>query len=97
MGNFQYVPPCPDYCRKQHVHRYLWRDLQSDILPDVYVKTVLTFGDKPSPAMAQITLPRTAKDGEEIKMHPEAVRVIQEDVYIMDDNVFLSKDNKQCC
>ena len=38
----------------QHVHRFLWRNLQTHRKPDVYVKTVLTFGDKPAPAMAQI-------------------------------------------
>ena len=75
----------------QQVHRYLWRDLQTERPSDVYVKTALTFGDKPSPAMAQIALRRTAKDGEEI--HPEAARVIQEDVY-MDDICFFSKDNR---
>ena len=75
----------------QHVHRYLWRDLQTERPPDVYVKTVLAFGDKPSPAMAQIALRRTVKDGEEI--HPQAARVIQEDVY-MDDIMFFSKDNR---
>nr|XP_054771128.1 uncharacterized protein LOC129279041 [Lytechinus pictus] len=47
----------------QHVHRYLWRNLETDRPPDVYVKTVLTFGDKPSPAMAQIALRLKAKVG----------------------------------
>ena len=42
--------------------------------PDVYVKTVLTFGDKPAPAMAQIALRKTA---EESKItHPKAAEVI---------------------
>ena len=71
--------------RDQHVHRYLWRNLQTDKKPDVYVKTVLTFGDKPSPAMAQIALQRTAEEGE--KAHPEAARIIKEDTY-MDDICF---------
>ena len=76
----------------QHVHRYLWRDLQLDRPSDVYVKTVLTFGDKPSSAMAQTALRRTAEDGEEI--HPDAARIIKEDVY-MDDICFSvpTKDN----
>ena len=30
--------------------------------PDTYVKTVLTFGDKPAPAMAQIALGKTPDD-----------------------------------
>ena len=33
----------------QHVHRFLWRNLQTHREPDVYVKTVLTFRDKPAP------------------------------------------------
>ena len=42
--------------KDQHVHRYLWRDLEKERDPDTYVKTVLTFGDIPAPAMAQIAL-----------------------------------------
>ena len=44
------IPEVPD----QHVHRYLWRNMETERPPDVYVKTVLTFGDKPAPAMAQM-------------------------------------------
>ena len=33
--------------------------MKQDKKPEVYVKTVLTFGDKPAPAMAQITLRKT--------------------------------------
>ncbi|KAL9977197.1 hypothetical protein ACROYT_G014575 [Oculina patagonica] len=40
----------------KHVHRYLWRNMETHREPDVYVKTVLTYGDKPAPAMAQIAL-----------------------------------------
>ena len=38
--------------RDQHVHRYVWRDMEVDRDPDTFVKTVLTFGNKPAPAMA---------------------------------------------
>ena len=72
------IPEVPD----QHVHRYLWRNMETERPPDVYVKTVLTFGDKPAPAMAQIALRKTAEEGEEL--HPEAAKVLKEDVY-MDD------------
>ena len=48
----------------QHVHRFLWRNLETSRKPDVYIKTVLTFGDKPAPAMAQIALRKTADEGE---------------------------------
>ncbi|PIK50987.1 hypothetical protein BSL78_12116 [Apostichopus japonicus] len=66
----------------QHVHRFLWRDMQTDKKPDVFMKTVVTFGDKPAPAMAQIALKRTAEEGK--KDHPQASRVIEQDIY-MDD------------
>ena len=66
----------------QHVHRYLWRNLETEREPDVYVKTVLTFGDKPAPAMAQIALRKTADKSR--SSTPEATEVLLNDVY-MDD------------
>ena len=48
--------------KDQHVHRFLWRDMEVGRDPDVYIKTVLTFGDKPAPAMAQIALTKTANE-----------------------------------
>jgi len=35
--------------------------METDREPDTSVKTVLTFGDKPAPAMAQIALRKTAQ------------------------------------
>jgi hypothetical protein len=32
----------------QQVHRFFWRNLETERDPDTYVKTVLTFGDKPT-------------------------------------------------
>ena len=46
----------------QHVHRYFWRDMEVDRDTDTYAKTVLTFGDKPAPAMAQTPLKKTADE-----------------------------------
>ena len=66
----------------QHVHRFLWRNLQTHREPDVYVKTVLTFGDKPAPAMAQIALRKTAEEAK--GAFPAAAQVIQDNTY-MDD------------
>jgi len=45
----------------QHVHRYLWRNMETNREPDIYVKMVPTFSDKPASAMVQITLRKTAK------------------------------------
>ncbi|KAJ8031913.1 hypothetical protein HOLleu_25277 [Holothuria leucospilota] len=66
----------------QHVYRYLWRDMQIDRPPEVFVKTVLTFGDRPAPAMAQVTLLKTAKEGEQ--QHPRAAQALRHNAY-MDD------------
>ena len=66
----------------QPVHRFLWRNLKTDQGPDVYVKTVLTFGDKPAPAMAQIALRKTADEAKE--KFPEAAQVLKDNTY-MDD------------
>ena len=67
---------------EQHVHRFLWRNLKTDQEPDVYVKTVLTFGDKTAPAMAQIALRKTADEAKE--KFPEAAQVLKDNTY-MDD------------
>jgi hypothetical protein len=55
--------PLPD----QHVHRFLWRNMETDRETDVYVKTVLTFGDRPSPAMATVAMHKTAELKEDRK------------------------------
>lgn len=66
----------------QHVHRRLWRNMQLDRKPDVYVKTVLTFGDRPSPPMATMTMCKTAEMKEDSK--PKAAEAIKKNTY-MDD------------
>nr|XP_054771658.1 uncharacterized protein LOC129279581 [Lytechinus pictus] len=48
----------------QHVHRFLWRDMDGNREPDVYMMKVVTFGDKPAPAIAQTALKLTAEQGE---------------------------------
>ena len=66
----------------QHVHRFLWREMKTDREPDTYVKTVLTFGDKPAPAMAQITLRKTAEEGESLS--PHAAKTLKNNSYLHD-------------
>ena len=56
--------------------------METNRAPDVYVKTVLTFGDKPAPAMAQTAQQKTAAEGE--KRFPEAAEVLKKNTY-MDD------------
>ena len=65
----------------QHVHRFLWRNLEIDSPPDTYVMKVLTFGDKPAPAMAQVALRKTAEGECE---NPRAAQAVKDNSY-MDD------------
>jgi hypothetical protein len=80
--------------RDQHDHRYLWRNMDTNRAPDVYVKTVLTFGDKSAPAMAQTALQKTAT-GE--KRYPEAAEVLKKNTYMDDicDSVHAVEQAKQ--
>jgi hypothetical protein len=64
----------------QHVHRYVWRNVETNREPDVYVKTVLTFGDKPAPVMAQIALQKMAQESQQ--SHPEAAKAIIANSYM---------------
>eukprot|EP00057_Strongylocentrotus_purpuratus_P025475 XP_011679949.1 PREDICTED: uncharacterized protein LOC100891320 [Strongylocentrotus purpuratus] len=68
--------------RDQHVHRFLWRNLSRHQKPDVYVMKVVTFGDKPAPAMAQMALRKTAEEG--AVKYPRAASAINHNTY-MDD------------
>ena len=68
--------------RDQHVHCFLWRNMETNRDSDVYVKTVLTFGDRPAPAMAQIALRKTAE--QEIDVHPDTAETLKKNTY-MDD------------
>ena len=68
--------------RDQHVHRFLWRDMDRSRAPDVYMMKVVTFGDRPAPAIAQTALKLTAEQGE--STHPHAASVLKRNVY-MDD------------
>ena len=56
--------------------------MKTDWEPHTYVKTVLTFRDKPAPAMAQIALRKTAEEGESLS--PHAAKTLKNNSY-MDD------------
>ncbi|XP_074629594.1 uncharacterized protein LOC141887235 [Acropora palmata] len=73
--------------RDQHVHCFLWRNFNTQRMPDVYVKTVLTFGDKPAPAMAQIALRKKEEKRDE---YPEAAETLTKNSYM--DDIFDSVD-----
>ena len=66
----------------QHTHRFLWRDMETTREPDTGVIQGVSFGDKPSGAIATVALRKTAEMGED--QFPEATRVILNNIY-MDD------------
>ena len=41
------IPPAD-----RDVHRFLWPNFEAEREPGAYVKTILTFGDRPIPTMA---------------------------------------------
>ena len=81
--------------RDQQVHRFFWRNLDTTRPPDTYVKTVLTFGDKPAPAMAQIALRKTAEEG--ASENERAAAAIKDNSYMDDicDSVHTVDDARQ--
>ena len=66
----------------QHVHRFIWRDYETEREPDVYVKTVLTFGDRPAPTMAITAMRKTAEMNKE--SNPKAAEAIIKNAYVDD-------------
>ena len=71
------IPP-PD----QHVHRFIWRDYETEREPDGYVKTFLTFGDRPAPTMAITAMRKTAEMNKE--SNPKAAEAIIKNAYVDD-------------
>ena len=68
-----------------------FREKETDREPVTYVKTVLTFGDKPAPAMAQIALRKTAQENK--AGYPEAAEVLTNNTYM--DDICESVDTKK--
>lgn len=66
----------------QHVHRFLWKNFNTEHQPDTYIKTVLTFGDRPAPAMAITAIRKTAKPNHDAK--PKATKAIRNNTYVDD-------------
>ena len=66
----------------QNTHRFLWRDGETDREPDHYVLTRVTFGDRPSGAIATIAMRCTADQNKE--NHPKECEIIERDSYVDD-------------
>lgn len=55
---------------EQHTHRFLWRDMNINREPDTYVIQRVSFGDKPSGAIATMAMRKTAEMSS--KRYPQA-------------------------
>ncbi|XP_068234191.1 uncharacterized protein [Palaemon carinicauda] len=75
---------------EQHVHRFVWRNLQSNRKPDHYVMTCMGFEDRPSGIIAMLALRHTAELS--VKDFPEASRVIMTNSYV--DDIIHSVESK---
>ena len=75
----------------QHVHRFLWGNFETDRELDTYVKTVLTFGDRPAPTMAITALHKTTTMKEDQK--PKVAEAIIKNSYV--DDICDSKNSAQ--
>ena len=74
---------------EQHTHRFLWRDMNTNRNPDTYVIQRVSFGDKPSGAIATVSMRKTAELGK--NNSPYAANVIMRNSY-MDDIIDSVKD-----
>ena len=75
----------------QHTHRFLWRDMNLSIEPEIYVMLSVSFGDRPAGNIAIVALRKTAQMGKEI--YPDASNVILKNTYV-DDIVDSFKDKE---
>ena len=67
---------------EQHVHRFLWRNVELDRSPDVYVITAVNMGDRPSGTIATVALRKTDMQGE--KLYPEPAEIVINSTYVDD-------------
>ena len=74
---------------EQHVHRFLWRNVETDRAPDIYVITAVNMGEPPCLTIAASALRKTAVMGENI--FPKTVEIILNSTYV--DDVVDSVEN----
>ena len=77
---------------EMHVHRFLWRNMDQTKKPDHYILTRVTFGDRPSGAVATVALHKTAEMS--IDTHPHVYEVIVSNTYV-DDILPNASDRKE--
>ena len=67
---------------EKHCHRFLWRGLEHDRPPDVYVMERVNMGDTPAPAISTEAIYKTADRFKEDS--PEAAELLKKSSYVND-------------
>ena len=67
---------------EQHCHRFLWRDMDTEREPDIYVMERVNMGDSPAPAIRTEAVYKTATLFEDES--PEAAELLRKSSYVDD-------------
>ena len=67
---------------EQHCHRFLWRDMNTEREPDIYVMERVNMGDSPAPAISTEAVYQTATLFEDES--PEAAELLRKSSYVDD-------------
>ena len=67
---------------EQHCHRFLWRDMDTEREPDIYVMERVNMGDSPAPAISTEAVYKTATLFEDES--PEAAELLRKSSYVDD-------------
>ena len=62
---------------EQQCHRFLWRDMNTEKEPDVFVMVKVNMGDRPAPAIATEALNMTAEMFQESNLWQQLLYKIQ--------------------
>ena len=73
----------------QHTHRFLWRNMITNKPPDHYILKRVTFGDRPSGAIAILALKKTAEMFR--SQFPNAAEIVDNDSFV--DDIIFSVDD----
>ena len=83
---------------EQHCHRFLWRDLETDREPDVYVMTRVNMGDTPAPAISTEAVYKAADMFE--SESPKAANLLKRSSYVDDSissPVYVTRKPREIC
>ena len=67
---------------EQHCHRFLWRGMDTEREPDIYVMERVNMGDSPAPAISTEAVSKTATLFEDES--PEAAELLRKSRYVDD-------------